>query len=248
MKKTFLLMTGLCTLVTLSTKAQFQRGTIMLGANVGTAAYTSANSDYAYDNASSRSTTNTNYTFSGGPQIGVFIASNVVVGGSINYSVSNNTTNTTLDAGTGITGNKTTATSYTVNMGPFLRVYFANHFARNLFYMQADGHLGTGSGNTSGNGYGPTTTNNASGDQSNIFTWDAGGSLGMTHFFNKHVGMDIHAGYTYTHSQSDNANTANTIKDSNGAVTTTTNNYTLATGTSGVTLGITFHWFFPVRG
>jgi hypothetical protein len=60
--------------------------------------------------------------------------------------------------------------------------------------------------------------------------------------------MDIHAGYTFTHTQSDNANTTNTIKDSNGAVTTTTNNYKLAAGTSGLALGITFHWFFPARG
>jgi hypothetical protein len=185
MKKTIVFITGFCTLVTVSTSAQFQRGTLMLGTNLAAGAYNSANSDYTYDNASARSATNTNYTFSGGPQLGVFVAPNVVVGGTINYNISNTTTNSTLTASTGVTGNKTTATNYTVNLGPFLRVYFADHYAPNLFY---------------------------------------------------------------THLQSDNANTANTIKDSNGAVTTSTNNYKLATGTSGIALGITFHWFLPGRG
>jgi hypothetical protein len=243
MKKTIVAMAGFCTLLAFNANAQFERGTIMLGANIGSGAFTSANSDYVYDNASTRSTKTTGYSFSGGPQLGVFIGRNVAVGGTFSYTVSDNTTNTTLMATTGTSGGKTTSTNYTVNFGPFVRCYFANHPARNLLYLQAGARLGTGYGNSSGNGYSPTTTYNTTGSQSNINTWDASGTLGLTHFFYRHIGMDFYGGYTYSHSRSDNANATNTMKDSNGVVTTSTNNYSLATATSGITLGVTFHWF-----
>ena len=49
MKKSFLLTFSAFVIFSLQTKAQFSKGTIMLGTTIGTTGYSSANSDYGYD-------------------------------------------------------------------------------------------------------------------------------------------------------------------------------------------------------
>src|SRR5690348_14304995 len=50
MKKGFALLTAGMLTFAFHASAQFEPGTIMVGATLGSAAYTSGNSDYAYDN------------------------------------------------------------------------------------------------------------------------------------------------------------------------------------------------------
>jgi hypothetical protein len=244
MKKTFTFLAVACALLSSQAKAQFNKGTIMVGPTIGSTAYSSANSNYEYDNSETRGTGTNSYTFSVGPQLGVFIARNVVAGASLTLSLSNTQTNTTLNSATAaINGSKTTTNSLTVAIGPYIRYYFANHFSNNLFYGQIDGSIGSGSGNSSGSAFTSTTTSTSIGKVNSIFNWNGGASLGMSHFFNKHIAMDIALGYRYTVAKSDNLNSTQTVKTSNNTNSSSTNNYNLTTTTNGVTLSAGFHWF-----
>jgi hypothetical protein len=243
MKKGITLLTGSLLAIVFHASAQFQPGTLMVGSTLGTTAYTSGTSDYAYDNGNSRSTSNKAFSLTAGPQLGVFVSSNVVIGGTISVTATN-TRNNTSTVTSGVQGtNDATSTNYTVGFGPFVRVYFANQPANNLFYMQIHGNLATGSGTSSGDGASPSSSYHSTGSVSNILNWNAGGSLGITHLFNKHVGMDIALGYLYSRSRSDNANSTQTVNSNNGNTTTSSNNYTLTSPSNGINFTLGFHWF-----
>jgi hypothetical protein len=227
-----------------NSQAQFKRGTLMMGTTIGSTAFSSASSDYGYDDGESRTTDTKTYTLNLGPQIGVFLTPNFVVGGTFSFGLTNSQANTsTLLTNATTTGSKTNTMTSTVSIGPFLRYYFAGLPDRNWFYMQVNGAAGTGSGSNSGNSFTSTTTATTDGSVSSIMTWNAGGSFGLTHFFYKHIGMDIAVGYSYSHTHNYNVNNTNTTNTSTDKLTTSTNNYTLNTGTNGVTLGVGFHWF-----
>ena len=232
---------GICTL---KTQAQFKPGTLMLGSTIGTSAYSNANADYSYDNGQAKTTGTNTYTFSLGPQLGVFISARIVLGGTLscNLSTSHSSTTTTNTNNTQ-TGSISNSTTTTVSFGPFLRYYFAGVPAKNWFYLQANAAAGTGSGTSSGSSYTTTTIGSTDGKVSDIFTWNAAGSIGMTHFFDKHVGMDIALGYSYAHNHNYNIVQSNTTNKVTGAFSTSSNNYTLNAGTNGMTLGVGFHWF-----
>jgi len=243
MKKGTTLLIGGLMAFTIHASAQFQTGTLMVGSTLGTTAYTDGTSNYAFDNGNTRAVSNKAWSLTAGPQLGVFISPNVVIGGTISVTATNTRTNTT-NATSGIQStNDANTTNYTIGFGPFVRIYFANQPANNLFYLQIHGSLATGSGTSSGDGASPSSTYQSTGSVSNILNWNAGGIIGITHFFNRHVGMDIGLGYVYTHSQSDNANSTQTVNSNTRNTTTTTNNYKLTNPSNGINLNLGFHWF-----
>ncbi len=244
MKKlmTLMMIAGLFT--TIQTKAQFAKGTIMLGTTIGSTGYSSANSDYGYDAGTLKNTGTNTFTFSVGPQIGVFLSPRFVLGATPAFSIntshaSSNTTNTNNTT----SGNTTNTTTTTVTLGPFARYYFTSLTGSNWFYAQINGAAGTGNGNTTGNSYSAASLGSSDGKVSNIFTWNAGASVGLTHFFYRRIGMDIALGYSYSHVHNYDINNSYSTSKSSGNETITTNNYTLNTATNGITLGVGFHWF-----
>jgi hypothetical protein len=244
MKRSILLATMASLLILSRSNAQFKRGTLMVGTTIGTTGFSSATSDYGYDDGEAKTTDTKTYSLSVGPQIGVFLSRNFVLGGTFTFNLSNSQANsTTLNTNSTASGSKTNTTTSTVSLGPFMRYYFAGLPARNWFYMQVNGALGTGSGSNSGNSYTSTTTATTNGSVSNIMNWNAGGSFGMTHFFDRHIGMDIALGYNYSHAHNYNVNNTNTTNISTDKLTASTNNYTLNTGTNGITFAVGFHWF-----
>jgi hypothetical protein len=243
MKKAMLAIPA-CLLFALETPAQFSKGTVMLGTTIGTTGYSSANSDYSYDAGNSRSTGTKTYTLSAGPQIGVFLTQHLVLGATPSLNVSTSHVNTTNTATTGTqTGSMTTTTTTTLSIGPFLRDYFAMVPGNNWFYAQINGSVGSGSGSSSGNSYTSTSTGNTNGKVSSIFNWNAGASLGMTHFFYKRIGVDVALGYLYSHAHNYNVNNTITTTRATGNISQSSSDYTLNTGTNGVTFGVGFHWF-----
>ncbi len=228
----------------MSAKAQFKPGTLFVATTLGTLGYSSANSDYGYDVGTAKSTGTKTVTFSAGPQIGVFLTPKLIFGGSLSYSLNHSSTNTTNTSATNtITGSKSTTTTNTVSLGPLLRYYFTSLSARNAFYGQVNGAAGTGTGSSSGSSDATTADGSSTGKITGIFNWNAGASVGMTHFFSKKIGMDFAVGYSLSHTHSDNNNITYTTKLSNGTITSATNNYSLNTTTNGVTLGLGFHLF-----
>ena len=237
-------MAAACLFFASQAKAQFKPGTLMLGTTVGSIGYSDANSDYGYQVGGSRSTGTKTFTFSTGPQVAVFLTPSLVFGGSLSYSLSHSTANTSNTSNTDVaSGSNTTSTTNTLSIGPLLRYYFAGITTKNWFYGQVNGAVGTGAGSSSGGSYTTANTTTTGGKIDGIFNWNAGASLGMTHFFYKKIGMDFAIGYSYSHAHSDNDNNTTTVKTSNSTTTTTTNNYSLNTGTNGVTLSVGFHWF-----
>jgi Outer membrane protein beta-barrel domain len=229
---------------TTAAKAQFKPGTLMVGTTVGSIGYSSATSDYGYEVGTARSTGTNTFTFSTGPQVGVFLTPNLVFGGSLSYTLSHSTATTTTTSATNtVTGSKTTTTTNTLSIGPLLRYYFAGLKSNNWFYGQINGAVGPGTGSSSGTAYTATTTSTSTGKTNGIFNWNAGASLGMTHFFYKRIGMDFSIGYSFSHAHSDNNNSTYSTKISNSEITSSTNNYSLNTGTNTVTLGVGFHLF-----
>jgi hypothetical protein len=244
MKKAIFMTSAMCIMYVLQSNAQFSKGTIMLGTTVGTTGYSSANSNYDYDAGNTRSTGTHTFTISAGPQVGVFLTQHLVFGATpaISFSSSHVSTTNISAAGTE-TGSTTTTNTTTVSIGPFLRDYFASVPGNNWFYFQINGSVGSGTGSSSGNSYTTTTNANMNGKVSDIFNWNIGGSLGLTHFFYKRIGLDVGLGYLYSHSHNYNEANTNTKTISSGNATESSNNYTLNTGTNGVTFGVGFHWF-----
>jgi len=114
-----------------------------------------------------------------------------------------------------------------------------------MFYTQLNGTLGTGSGGSSSSGNNNiTSTFQTNGSVNGIFSWNAGGSVGVTHLFNDVVGMDFAVGYSYTSVSSNNQSVTNTSSNISEIVTTVPNDYKETLLTHGVALGVGFHWFF----
>jgi hypothetical protein len=240
----FALTSGLLICIANHANAQFTKGTIMLGTTIGTTGYSSASTDYNYDAGELRNAGTNTFTFSVGPQIGVFLSPRLVVGAtpafSINTSHATNDISNTNNTTSATTTNTTTST---VSLGPYMRYYFSNLATTNWFYAQINGAAGTGSGTTTGSSSSTNTVGSTNGKVTNIFTWNAGGSIGMTHFFDRRIGMDVAIGFNHSHVHNYDTNNTNSTNKTSGNVTESTNNYTLNTNTNGVTFGVGFHWF-----
>ena len=244
MKKLFLLSFSAIVIFSMNAKAQFSKGTIMLGTTIGSTGYSSANSDYGYDVGTLKNTGTNTFTFSVGPQVGVFLSPHLVFGATPAFSINTSHVNsTTTNTNSTVTGSATSTTTMTVTLGPFLRYYFSALSANNWLYGQINGAVGTGSGTSSGTSYNTTSTGTTNGKISNIFTWNSGASIGLTHFFYKRIGMDMALGYSYSHVHNYDTNNSYSTNTTSGKITSTPNNYTLNTSTNGVTLAVGFHWF-----
>lgn len=231
-------------LLSMNAKAQFTRGTIMLGTTIGSTGYSSANSDFGYDVGTLKNTGTNTFTFNVGPQVGVFLSPHLVLGATPAFSINTSHVNsTTTNTNSTTSGSTTSTTTTTVSIGPFLRYYFAGLSGNNWLYGQINGAVGAGSGTSSGNSYTTTSTGNTNGKVSNIFTWNTGASIGLTHFFYKRIGMDMALGYNYSHVHNYDTNNTYTTNKTSGNITPTVNNYTLNTATNGVTFALGFHWY-----
>ena len=225
--------------------AQFKKGSLMLGTTVGSTTYSDANSHYDYENGNTTSTTTHAYTLGIGPEAGVFLSSSVVLGATLTFNFNNsNSTATNNFVNNTTSGSNNGNTTATVMLEPMLRYYFAGSPKKNWFYMELHSGAGTGVGRSSGNGYTTAATSTSYGKVSNIFNWDTGAGLGMTHFFSHGLGLDFALGYTYSHSYSDNASTTITTNKTTQALSSSSNNYNLTTVTNGITFSVGFHRFF----
>jgi Outer membrane protein beta-barrel domain len=244
MKKLLISMIATCLICCFQANAQFSKGTIMLGTTIGSTGYSSANSDYGYDVGTLKNTGTNTFTFSVGPQVGVFLSPHLVLGATPAFNINtSHVSSTTTNTNNTSSGTTTSTTTTTVSLGPFMRYYLAPGPGNNWFYVQVNGAVGTGAGTSSGNSYNTTTTGNSNGKVSNIFTWNAGASLGLTHFFYRRIGMDIALGYNYSHVHNYDTNSTYSTNKTSGNIVASTNNYSLNTATNGVTLGVGFHWF-----
>src|SRR5450631_1011859 len=136
----FTIASVLLTCITVQTNAQFSKGTLMLGTTIGTTGYSSASSDYNYDAGELRTAGTNTFTFSVGPQVGVFLSPRLVVGATPVFNIStshatNDITNTNNTSSSSVTN----TTTITVSIGPYVRYYFSSLSNNNWFYGQING-------------------------------------------------------------------------------------------------------------
>jgi hypothetical protein len=241
--KNIILAAALCVIST-GLFAQVSKGTLFVGSTIGSTNYNSITNNYDYVDSGLRKTTNHNFGIGLNPQLGVFVTDHHIVGGSLGFVFAHNKQNIESTEGN-LNSNDTRKNTFTINVGPFVRYYFFNTApGSTLFFAQLDAKLGTGSGNSSGNGDNVASTFTSSGKITKIFNWNAGGSIGVTHFIQKNVGLDIFAGYNYSNDKSHNLATTNYTSKSGGANTVNTSDYDLTTHSNNIILGAGFHWLF----
>ncbi len=238
-----------CTLSTSFVHAQIKKGYLFWGASIGATTYSSVTNDYSYIDGHNRTTNTKTFGLILNPSLGVFVTDHLILGGLLGLNYSHNKINTNATEG-GVSASVTTSVNYTINAGPFLRYYFSERLlSKNLLYLQAQGTVGTGNGNSSGSGFNSYSTYILSGTVNSIFTYTGGGSIGVTHFISRdHIlGLDISFGYLHSYVKSTNVNDTYIITSATGNKTTAANNYGLATHTDGFTLGVGFHWFINAK-
>ena len=196
-------------------KAQFTPGTRMVGFSVASAFFNSGKSEFSVPSpTTSGFTSNTNsYGVSLTPNIGWFVSSDLAVGGRIvlGYDYDKN-----IDDANNITFRKDIEQSFNISLGAFARKYFsAQGF---MPFAQINVDAGTGSSKKEGfyyaTGYKETYKGKSSGD----FTADAGLSLGLTKMLSSTVGLDITAGYLYSHNKNTFKTTTQKDLDYNGTI------------------------------
>ena len=242
MKSTILL--GILCIASHVVFAQLSKGTLFVGPTIGTGNYNSVNNNFEYADSGLRKTTNHNFGISAGPQIGVFLTDHIVVGGNLGVDYTHNKTNVSSTEGN-LNNNNTERSTLTINVGPFARYYFFNTTpGSTVMFAQMNARVGTGNGSSSGNGDNNVNTFSSAGKISNVFNWNAGGSLGVTHFIQKKVGLDLFAGYTYGTDKSHNINTTTFTPKAGGPNSVNTSEYDLTTHNNNFVVGAGFHWFF----
>lgn len=223
--------------------AQVSKGSLFIGPSLTTTTYNAVNNDYNYADSGLRKTTNHNFGIGASPQIGIFVTNHLVVGGSLGFNLTSNKQSINSSEGNVISSD-TKRNTFTIDAGPFARYYFFNGTpGKNLFFTQLDARVGTGSGKTTGSGDNVINSYISSGKTSNIFTWDAGGSVGLTHLIQKNIGLDIYAGYDYGIDKSHVLNTTNNTVKGTGVSSVSDSQYDLTAHNNDFKFGVGFHWF-----
>jgi len=210
MRKIFLAL-ALCAGGLTIANAQTAKGNLFLGTGLGATSYTTGNYTFDYSDGNNVSQNDKKYVFGVNPQLGVFLTDHLVFGGTlgVNYghekSVLNNTDPT-------VVGSQSVTNSSTYSIGPFLRYYFFNATpSKTLFYIQGDAGIGTGSENSNQTSTSASTSNVYTAHASNLLMFNAAGSLGITHFVSKSIGLDVAVTYLYNDEKyTDNYNSVTT--------------------------------------
>jgi len=240
MKKIFLVIAVSIGALT-SVKAQLTKGNLFLGTDIGTGTYNSGNYSFNYSDGNVVNQNFKKSTISLSPQIGVFLTDHLIFGGhfDLNYdhekSIINNTDPTLAPS-----QSTTDGTTYTI--GPFLRYYFFNSTpSKTLVFLQGSAGIGSGSSSENQTETVAGTNNVYTANSSGMFTYNVGGSLGITHFVSKNVGLDIAVSYLYNNEKyTNNFNNANS-----GGSANNTGSYKASLPNNGIGIFAGFHLFLP---
>lgn len=240
MKKIFLAI-AICTAAFTGAKAQLTKGNMFVGADLGTTSYSFGTQSFNYSSAGSiQNDNNKTYSLDFAPSMGVFLTNHLVFGGTLDLSyshISDNITNTNST----LVSNESKSDNTTVTLGPFLRYYFFDSTpSKTVFYIQASGLAGSGSGSSSGSDEASSESpGQYSSNISNEFVIQGSGSLGITHFISKDIGLDLAIGYTYDYEHyTDTYNTNPTTPGSSGS-------YKASIPKNGIGINAGFHFFLP---
>jgi hypothetical protein len=171
--------------------AQFEKGTRTIGFNFGSIGFTNFQQSYDLGTRGIAKDTRNSFYFSLQPSMGKFFSENLLIGGgpSLNFSTTNFTSN----------GNSFSGSTFTGGVNGFGRYYFGSEGF--MPYGQLSLGVAFGGGSYDGNAKGDigtlTFTSKYTEDLKSIFNLSAGAGLGLTKLINKHVGLDAAVYYQF---------------------------------------------------
>jgi len=239
MKKIILTM-AVCIAGLTGVKAQIAKGNLFVGSTIGATTYNWGTYTYDYSTGNNQKLDNKKYSINLTPSLGVFVTDHLVFGGNLDvgYDHTKNDVTNTDPAGT---GTQTTVNSSTYSVGPFLRYYFFNTTpSKTLVYIQGVATVGTGSGSTNESHINTDDNLIYTANDNNMFLFKANGSLGITHFIGKNIGLDVAVGYMYDYEKytTNFTNQPGSGGSSSGSIKTTLPE-------NGIALSAGFHFFLP---
>ena len=238
MKRIFLVL-AICFTGLTSLKAQLAKGNLFVGSTIGSTAYNWGTNTYLYSAGNTQKLDSKQFAIDLTPSLGVFVTNHLVFGGSLDVGYSHNKSDVTNTDGS-VVPTQTTINNSTYSIGPFLRYYFYNSTpSKTLLYVEGRATVGSGSGST--NELDSNTGNTTyTATDNNVFLFTAAGSLGVTHFITKNIGLDVALGYSYDYEK---YTTDFTFDPNSGNTSSGSKKATLPQ--SGITLFAGFHFFLP---
>jgi hypothetical protein len=240
--KKILLALALCAGVLTGVNAQTAKGNLFLGTGLGATSYNTGNYTFDYSDGNNVSQNDKKYALSLSPSIGVFLTDHLVFGGSLDVSydheksVLNNTDPTQV-------GSISTTNSTNYSVGPFLRYYFFNTTpSSTLFYLQGNAGIGSGSQNSTQNSTNTSTSNVYTAHAGSLLLFNAAGSLGITHFVSKTIGLDLAVSYLYNYEKYTD-NFSNVTTNSAGVPNSNSGTFKATLPQNGIGLSAGFHLF-----
>lgn len=230
--------------ISISAQAQFKKGNMMVGAQVGSVIFNSGTSDITVSQIGSNTSKITSYNINIGPSLGWFISDNTAVGAVLNINPSSN--KTTYEQG-GSTYQSDKYSNFNIGIGGFVRHYFGQSGT-----MMPFGQIGINGGlstyKTEGffyGGAGPTAYKTSyDGSSNGGFFANSTFQLGMTKMVGDLTGLDFFIGYNFSYNK--NTFKRTTLRDdgNNGTIDSRGENETTTKFTNhGFLLGVGFQVF-----
>lgn len=228
---------------TILAKAQLQKGNLFVGSSFGAASYNSIDNTSDFSDGNTNQQHQKNFNLNIDPTYGVFLTDHFILAGVFTLDYNHDRTdNVNLEPA--VANSTSTVASTQFSIGPLVRYYFFNAKpGNNLFYLQAQAAVGTGSGTSSGYGSSATSSYVSAGKLSDMFLYRGGVAVGITHFVRKNLGLDISVGYNYTHQNYTNAYNTATTNSATGVVKDPLYSANVNSANNGIILSAGFHYF-----
>jgi hypothetical protein len=247
MRKIFLLF-ALCTAGLSTVMGQLSKGNLFIGTGLETAAYSFGTYTFNYSTPNNKNQDLKNYAISLSPDMGIFLSSHFILGGSFDADLTNNSSSFLSSNSVIVTSNVVTKNT-TYSLGPFLRYYYFTQRQSSysdlttLLYLQFSTELGSGSGSTTQTNYNQSSAYSvATSVTKGMFVYKAQINLGISVFLSESIAIDIGAGYQFQYqSFTSISNTATT--SSTGSLTNNPITYKASAPESGITLAAGVHLF-----
>ena len=208
-------------LISMGSKAQFRKGSKLIGTTIGSSFISSGETKYSYPNNSQNYTAKqNNFNLNISPSIGWFFKDNLVGGAQLITIMSNQKTWLESESN-GNTYKKDEYRNTDFGAGVFLRYYFTTAGGIKPF---AHAFLNAGSGVTNTNGFylfSATSSQTYTGKSSERFFYNAGINAGITKMISGSVGLEGFVGFSHSKNKFTTFTRATNVTGS----TTTTSEY-----------------------
>jgi Protein of unknown function (DUF3575) len=190
MKK--LLSFSVLTFAALSSMAQTEKGSKLIGVGIGSISFTSSDSKTTYSNTPTvYNSDGSSFSISVNPNVAWFVQDNLAIGGSVSLSFYSSKSESSNTSSSTTSESKSTQPSFYI--GPLARYYFGGS-KKGMPFAQLNTQFGVYTGKSeskTSTGNSSETTTKPKGD------WNVGVAVGYEHFVSQYVGFYASIGFNY---------------------------------------------------